>query len=211
MKKRELYDLCSQRLAREFPEAATELHFSSPYELLCAVMLSAQCTDKRVNMVTPALFEAFPTVQDMAAATPEQIFPYVKSVSYPNAKSQHLAQMARMVCDRFNGEIPQDLDSMTQLPGVGRKTANVMTAVAFGGQAMPVDTHVFRVSHRIGLVPKRCTTPLSVEKELVKYFHKEQLSRAHHWLILHGRYVCTARAPKCANCCLNDICLRDFD
>ena len=211
MKKRELYDLCSQRLAKEFPEAATELHFSSPYELLCAVMLSAQCTDKRVNMVTPALFKAFPTVQDMAAATPEQIFPYVKSVSYPNAKSEHLAQMARMVCDRFGGEIPHDLDSMTQLPGVGRKTANVMTAVAFGGQAMPVDTHVFRVSHRIGLVPKRCTTPLSVEKELVKYFPEHLLSRAHHWLILHGRYVCTARAPKCANCCLNDICLRDFD
>jgi endonuclease-3 len=211
MKKRELYDLCSQRLATEFPEAATELHFSSPYELLCAVMLSAQCTDKRVNMVTPALFKAFPTVQDMAAATPEQIFPYVKSVSYPNAKSQHLAQMARMVCEKFGGEIPQDLDSMTQLPGVGRKTANVMTAVAFGGQAMPVDTHVFRVSHRIGLVPKRCTTPLSVEKELVKYFPEHLLSRAHHWLILHGRYVCTARAPKCANCCLNDICLRDFD
>ena len=211
MKKRELYDLCSQRLATEFPEAATELHFSSPYELLCAVMLSAQCTDKRVNMVTPALFKAFPTVQDMAAATPEQIYPYVKSVSYPNAKSQHLAQMARMVCEKFGGEIPQDLDSMTQLPGVGRKTANVMTAVAFGGQAMPVDTHVFRVSHRIGLVPKRCTTPLSVEKELVKYFPEHLLSRAHHWLILHGRYVCTARAPKCANCCLNDICLRDFD
>ena len=211
MKKRELYDQCSERLAKEFPEAATELHFSSPYQLLCAVMLSAQCTDKRVNMVTPALFEAFPTVQDMAAATPEQIFPYIKSVSYPNSKSLHLAQMARMVCDKFNGEIPQDLDSMTQLPGVGRKTANVMTAVAFGGQAMPVDTHVFRVSHRIGLVPKRCTTPLSVEKELVKYFPKEQLSRAHHWLILHGRYVCTARAPKCANCCLNDVCLRDFD
>ena len=211
MKKRELYDLCSQRLATEFPEAATELHFSSPYELLCAVMLSAQCTDKRVNMVTPALFKAFPTVQDRAAATPEQIYPYVKSVSYPNAKSQHLAQMARMVCEKFGGEIPQDLNSMTQLPGVGRKTANVMTAVAFGGQAMPVDTHVFRVSHRIGLVPKRCTTPLSVEKELVKYFPEHLLSRAHHWLILHGRYVCTARAPKCANCCLNDICLRDFD
>ena len=211
MKKRELYDLCSQRLAKEYPHAATELHFSSPYQLLCAVMLSAQCTDKRVNMVTPALFEAFPTVQDMAAATPEQIFPYVKSVSYPNAKSQHLAEMARMVCEQFNGEIPQDLDSMTQLPGVGRKTANVMTAVAFGGQAMPVDTHVFRVSHRIGLVPKRCTTPLSVEKELVKYFNHNLLSDAHHWLILHGRYVCTARKPKCANCCLNDICLRDFD
>ena len=211
MKKRELYDLCSQRLAKEYPHAATELHFSSPYQLLVAVMLSAQCTDKRVNMVTPALFEAFPTVQDMAAATPEQIFTYVKSVSYPNSKSQHLSEMARMVCDQFDGHIPQDMDSMTRLPGVGRKTANVMLAVAFNGQAMPVDTHVFRLSHRIGLVPKRCTTPLSVEKELVKHFDKNLLSDAHHWLILHGRYVCTARSPKCANCCLNDICLRDFD
>lgn len=206
MKKRELYDLCSQRLAKEYPTAATELHFSSPYELLVAVMLSAQCTDKRVNMVTPALFKAFPTVQDMAAATPEQIFPFVKSVSYPNAKSEHLAEMARMVCERFNGEIPQTMDEMVSLPGVGRKTANVMLAVAFGGQAMPVDTHVFRVSHRIGLVPESCTTPLSVEKELVKYFQHDRLSDAHHWLILHGRYVCTARAPKCAACCLNDIC-----
>ena len=206
MKKRELYDKCSERLAQAYPEAATELHFSSPYELLVAVMLSAQCTDKRVNMVTPALFKAFPTVQNMAAATPEQIFPYIKSVSYPNAKSEHLAAMARMVCDRFDGQIPQDMDSMTSLPGVGRKTANVMTAVAFGGQAMPVDTHVFRLSHRIGLVPQRCTTPLSVEKELVKYFSQDILSRAHHWLILHGRYVCTARAPKCKECCLCDIC-----
>ena len=206
MKKRELYELCSQRLAKAFPEAVTELHFSSPYELLVAVMLSAQCTDKRVNMVTPVLFKAFPTVNDMAAATPEQIFPYVKSVSYPNAKSEHLAQMARMVCERFNGEIPHTMDEMVSLPGVGRKTANVMLAVAFGGNAMPVDTHVFRVSHRIGLVPQRCTTPLSVEKELVKYFPQNILSTAHHWLILHGRYVCTARAPKCTNCTLNDIC-----
>ena len=206
MRKRELYDKCSERLAKAYPEAATELHFSSPYELLVAVMLSAQCTDRRVNMVTPALFEAFPTVRDMAAATPEQIFPYVKSVSYPHAKSEHLAQMARMVCERYDGVIPSTMDEMVSLPGVGRKTANVMLAVAFGGQAMPVDTHVFRVSHRIGLVPKRCTTPLSVEKELVKYFKKDKLSDAHHWLILHGRYVCTARRPKCANCCLNDIC-----
>ena len=206
MRKRELYDKCSERLAKAYPEAATELHFSSPYELLVAVMLSAQCTDRRVNMVTPALFEAFPTVRDMAAATPEQIFPYVKIVSYPNAKSEHLAEMARMVCERFNGEIPTTMDEMVTLPGVGRKTANVMLAVAFGGQAMPVDTHVFRVSHRIGLVPERCTTPLSVEKELVKYFPKDILSTAHHWLILHGRYVCTARAPKCADCTLNDLC-----
>ena len=211
MRKRELYNKCSERLSLAYPEAATELHFSSPYELLVAVMLSAQCTDKRVNMVTPALFEAFPTVQDMAAATPEQIFPYIKSVSYPNSKADHLAGMARMVCDRFNGRIPDTMEEMTSLPGVGRKTANVMLAVAFNGQAMPVDTHVFRLSHRIGLVPKRCTTPLSVEKELVKHFDKNLLSDAHHWLILHGRYVCTARSPKCANCCLNDICLRDFD
>ena len=211
MTKRELYDRCSERLSQAYPEAGTELHFSSPYQLLVAVMLSAQCTDKRVNMVTPALFEAFPTVQDMAAATPGQIFPYVKSVSYPNAKSEHLAKMARMVCDRFGGEIPHDLDSMVTLPGVGRKTANVMLAVAFGGQAMPVDTHVFRVSHRIGLVPKRCTTPLSVERELVKYFPKEQLSRAHHWLILHGRYVCTARNPKCPECCLSGLCSRHIE
>ena len=206
MKKRELYDKCSQRLAKAYPEAATELHFSSPYELLVAVMLSAQCTDKRVNMVTPPLFKAFPTVQDMAAATAAQVLPFVKSVSYPNAKSEHLVQMAHEVCSRFGGSIPQSMDELVTLPGVGRKTANVMLAVAFGGQAMPVDTHVFRLSHRIGLVPQRCTTPLSVEKELVKYFPKEKLSDAHHWLILHGRYVCTARAPKCANCCLNDIC-----
>ena len=206
MKKRELYDKCSQRLAKAYPEAATELHFSSPYELLVAVMLSAQCTDKRVNMVTPPLFKAFPTVQDMAAATAAQVLPFVKSVSYPNAKSEHLVQMAHEVCSRFGGSIPQSMDELVTLPGVGRKTANVMLAVAFGGQAMPVDTHVFRLSHRIGLVPQRCTTPLSVEKELVKYFPKEILSDAHHWLILHGRYVCTARAPKCATCCLNDIC-----
>lgn len=207
MKKRELYEICSQRLEQAYPAAATELHFSSPYELLVAVMLSAQCTDKRVNMVTPALFKAFPTVQDMAAATPEQIFPYVKSVSYPNAKAAHLAEMARMVVERFGGEIPRDMDSMTSLPGVGRKTANVMLAVAFGDQAMPVDTHVFRVSHRIGLVPKRCTTPLSVELELVKYFPQDKLSLAHHWLLLHGRYTCTARAPKCHSCSLSDVCL----
>ena len=206
MIKRELYDKCSERLAQTYPEAGTELHFSSPYELLVAVMLSAPCTDRRVNMVTPALFEAFPTVKEMAAATPEQIFPYIKSVSYPNSKADHLAGMARMVMERFGGEVPQDMDSMVTLPGVGRKTANVMLAVAFGGNAMPVDTHVFRVSHRIGLVPQRCTTPLSVEKELVRHFPEHLLSKAHHWLILHGRYVCTARAPKCGKCCLNDIC-----
>lgn len=211
MKKRDLYIECSKRLSQAYPDAATELHFSSPYELIVAVMLSAQCTDRRVNMVTPALFKAYPTVQDLAAATPEQVLPYVKSISYPNAKSAHLVEMARMVCTDFGGQIPHDMDSLVTLPGVGRKTANVMLAVAFGGQAMPVDTHVFRLSHRIGLVPKRCTTPLSVEKELVKFFESDNLSRAHHWLILHGRYVCTARAPKCSECCLSDVCLRRLE
>ena len=206
MKIKDRYDRLIAFFEKEMPQAQSELHYGNTFQLLVAVMLSAQCTDKRVNMVTPALFKAFPTVQDMAAATPGQIFPFVRSVSYPNAKSEHLAEMARMVCERFNGEIPQTMDEMVSLPGVGRKTANVMLAVAFGGQAMPVDTHVFRVSHRIGLVPDSCTTPLSVEKELVKYFQHDRLSDAHHWLILHGRYVCTARAPKCAACCLNDIC-----
>lgn len=206
MKKQELYDRCSQFFRQEFPVAETELHFSSPYELLVAVMLSAQCTDRRVNMVTPDLFQAFPTVQDLAAAGAERIFPFIKSISYPNAKAAHLAEMANQVVSRFNGIIPNSLDDLVSLPGVGRKTANVMLAVAFGGQAMPVDTHVFRVSHRLGLVPKRCTTPLSVEKELVRYFPAEVLSTAHHWLILHGRYVCTARSPKCDSCGLAGIC-----
>ena len=157
-------------------------------------------------MVTPALFKAFPTVQDMAGADAQAILPYISSISYPNSKAAHLAEMARQVVSRFGGEIPRDMDDLQSLPGVGRKTANVMTAVAFGGQAMPVDTHVFRVSHRIGLVPDSCTTPLGVEKELVKHFPVELLSTAHHWLILHGRYVCTARNPKCEKCGLADVC-----
>ena len=206
MTRKELYNRCSQYFGQTYPVAETELHFSSPYELLVAVILSAQCTDKRVNIVTPALFQAYPTVTDMAAAAAGDILPYIRSISYPNAKAAHLADMARQVVERFGGVIPQDMDSLVSLPGVGRKTANVMLAVAFGGNAMPVDTHVFRVSHRIGLVPDRCTTPLSVEKELVKYFPAEVLSTAHHWLILHGRYVCTARAPKCSRCGLQDVC-----
>ena len=206
MTRKELYNRCSQYFSQTYPVAETELHFSSPYELLVAVILSAQCTDKRVNIVTPALFQAYPTVTDMAAAAAGDILPYIRSISYPNAKAAHLADMARQVVERFGGVIPQDMDSLVSLPGVGRKTANVMLAVAFGGNAMPVDTHVFRVSHRIGLVPDRCTTPLSVEKELVKYFPAEVLSTAHHWLILHGRYVCTARAPKCSRCGLQDVC-----
>ncbi len=206
MKKRELYEKCSERLAKEYPEAGTELRFTSTYQLLVAVILSAQCTDRRVNMITPALFEAYTTVNEMALATEEEIFSYIKSASYPNSKARHLAAMARKVVSDYGGQIPSTMEELVTLPGVGRKTANVMIAVAFGGQAMPVDTHVFRVSHRIGLVPARCKTPLSVEKELVKHIPRERLSTAHHHLILHGRYVCTARNPKCAKCVLFDCC-----
>lgn len=206
MRRSELYDRCIDYFSRTIPEARTELNFRSEYELLVAVMLSAQCTDKRVNMVTPSLFEAFPTVTDMAAASAEQILPYIGSISYPNSKAEHLSAMAKKVVSDFGGTIPDTIQSLTSLPGVGRKTANVMEAVAFGRQAMPVDTHVFRVSHRIGLVPQRCTTPLSVEKELVRHLPKDILSTAHHWLILHGRYTCTSRSPKCSTCGLNGIC-----
>lgn len=206
MRKSELYNRCIEYFRKAIPQARTELVYSSEYELLVAVMLSAQCTDKRVNQITPELFRHYPTVRDLALAEPEEIFQYINSVSYPNSKASHLSGMARQVVSRFNGEIPRTISELTSLPGVGRKTANVMEAVAFGGQAMPVDTHVFRVSHRIGLVPASCTTPLSVEKELTKRFPEDLLSTAHHWLILHGRYTCTARNPKCTSCGLSDIC-----
>ena len=185
---------------------ASELNYSSAYELLMATMLAAQCTDKRVNMVTPALFAAYPTVSDLAKATEEEVLAYVKSVSYPNSKSKHLVQMAQMAVTDFNGEIPSTMEELTQLPGVGRKTANVVLAFAFDQAAMPVDTHVFRVAHRLGLVPDSAKTPDAVEKVLVKNFPKEYISRAHHWLLLHGRYVCTARKPHCEECPLSPIC-----
>ena len=188
------------------PDVASELNYSSAYELLVATMLAAQCTDKRVNMVTPALFAAYPTVSDLAKATEEEVLAYVKSVSYPNSKSKHLVQMAQMAVTDFNGEIPSTMEELTQLPGVGRKTANVVLAFAFDQAAMPVDTHVFRVAHRLGLVPDSAKTPDAVEKVLVKTFPKEYISRAHHWLLLHGRYVCTARKPHCEECPLSPIC-----
>ena len=188
------------------PEANTELHYKNPFQLLCAVMLSAQCTDKRVNMVTPALFEAYPTPQAMSVATKEEVLHYVKSVSYPNSKAEHLVQMAQLLTEKHNGEVPADFDALMALPGVGRKTANVMLSVAWGEARMAVDTHVFRVSHRIGLVPDSCTTPYAVEKELVKNIPEELIPRAHHWLILHGRYVCKSQKPRCLECGIRTIC-----
>lgn len=205
-KKLDKYSFIVDFFSKTQPDVSSELNFGNAYELLVATMLAAQCTDKRVNKVTPALFAAYPTVSDLAKATEEEILSYIKSVSYPNSKTRHLQQMAQMVVQDFGGEIPCDMDSLTRLPGVGRKTANVVLAFAFAQAAMPVDTHVFRVSHRLGLVPESANTPEKVEKELVKHFPKEYISRAHHWLLLHGRYVCTARKPHCEKCDLACIC-----
>ena len=206
MRKQELYNQVTAYFQETMPVAETELHYETPFQLLVAVILSAQCTDKRVNMVTPALFRDYPTPEALAASTPEVIFEYVSSVSYPNNKAKHLVGMAQMLMKDFNGELPDNLDDLVKLPGVGRKTANVMQAVIWGRDAMPVDTHVFRVSHRIGLVTTKHTTPLAVEKELVNYFPKGIIATAHHWLILHGRYTCTAIRPKCESCGIRLLC-----
>ena len=206
MTKKDKYKFIVEYFSEAQPDVASELNYGNAYELLVATMLAAQCTDKRVNMVTPALFAAYPTVSDLAKATEEEILSYVKSVSYPNNKTHHLQQMAQMVVKDFGGEIPCNIDDLTKLPGVGRKTANVVLAFAFEQAAMPVDTHVFRVSHRLGLVPDTAKTPEAVEKELVKNFPKEYISRAHHWLLLHGRYICTARKPHCEECALAMMC-----
>ena len=205
---KERYKGIVEYFSREMPVAESELNYGSTFELLVAVILSAQCTDKRVNMVTPALFEAYPTPQAMAEATEEDIFPYIRSISYPNNKARHLASMARMLCEEFGGEVPAELKELQRLPGVGRKTANVVGAVVWQKQVMPVDTHVFRVAARIGL-SHNARTPLQTELQLERHFPKELLPIAHHWLILHGRYVCTARNPKCAKCGIQGLC-RDF-
>jgi endonuclease-3 len=189
-----------------FPEPQTELHYGNPYELIVAVVLSAQCTDKRVNLVMPALLEQFPTPAHLGAATPEEIFPFIRSVSYPNNKAKHLAGLGRMLTNDFGSEVPSQIEELQKLPGVGRKTANVVASVIYNQPAMAVDTHVFRVSHRLGLVPKTATTPLAVEKELVKHIPTELIAKAHHWLILHGRYICVARTPKCNICPLAPGC-----
>ena len=205
MRKKELYQKVIAYFEQAMPVAETELDYSNPFELLVAVILSAQCTDKRVNMITPALFRDFPTPEALAASTPEIVFEYIRSVSYPNNKAKHLVGMAQMLVKDFGSEVPELLEDLTKLPGVGRKTANVIQSVVFNKAAMAVDTHVFRVSHRIGLVPASCTTPLSTEKYLMKYIPEEVVPKAHHWLILHGRYVCVARKPKCEQCGLNGI------
>lgn len=206
MTKKERYERFIAYFSEAMPEAETELKYENPFQLLCAVILSAQCTDKRVNMVTPPLFAAYPDAKTMASASKEDVLVYVKSVSYPNSKAEHLVQMARKLQEEHDGKVPADFDSLVALPGVGRKTANVMLSVAFQQSTMAVDTHVFRVSHRIGLVSDRQKTPYAVEKELVKNIPETFIPRAHHWLILHGRYVCKSLRPKCEECGIRDFC-----
>lgn len=206
MNKQELYNQAIAYFQETRPIAETELTYKDPFQLLIAVILSAQCTDKRVNMITPRLFQDFPTPEAMAASTPDVVYEYIRSVSYPNNKAKHLVKMAQMLVSDFHSQVPDSLEDLMKLPGVGRKTANVIQSVVFHKATMAVDTHVFRVSHRIGLVPSSCTTPLATEKHLVKNLPQSLIGKAHHWLILHGRYICTARKPKCNECGLNGIC-----
>lgn len=202
---KERYEGVIAWFSENMPSPETELHYDSPFHLLLAVILSAQCTDKRVNIVTPPLFEAYPDAQSLAMATEEEVLPYIKSVTFPNNKTRHLIRAAKVLCDQFGGEMPSDIDNLMKLPGVGRKTANVMLAVVWGEAAMAVDTHVFRVSNRIGLT-NNSRTPLATEKTLVRHFPPEILPKAHHWLILHGRYVCKSRKPECENCGIASYC-----
>ena len=206
MNKKERYEYILRHFQKEMPQVTTELDFGSVFQLLVATMLSAQCTDKRVNMVTPELFRHYPDAKTMAQAEADDVLEYISSVSYPNAKAKHLVEMARMVMSDFAGEVPQTMDDLQKLPGVGRKTANVIQAVAYGKGAMPVDTHVFRVSHRMGLVSEKANTPLKVEMELRKNIAEDVLADAHHWLLLHGRYVCQSRKPKCDVCPFTTFC-----
>jgi endonuclease-3 len=206
MKKQDLYRFVTTYFEEIMPKAETELNYDNPFQLLIAVILSAQCTDKRINQITPKLFNDFPTPEVLASTAPEVVYEYIKSVSYPNNKAKHLVGMAQILVKDFNSEVPSDLKDLTKLPGVGRKTANVIQAVVYDKATMAVDTHVFRVSHRIGLVSEQCSTPYSVEKQLVKYLPDNIIPKAHHWLILHGRYTCTARHPKCDACGLKIVC-----
>ena len=205
MLKKERYTGVLDWFKKHVPVAETELHYEDPYQLLVAVILSAQCTDKRVNMTTPALFERYPTADLLAKATVEEVFEYIKSISYPNNKSKHLVGMAQTLMNEFGGVVPSSVNELQKLPGVGRKTANVIASVVFNKPAMAVDTHVFRVSARLGFTPNS-KTPLETEKELVKHIPEKLIPKAHHWLILHGRYVCLARKPKCLECGLQSWC-----
>lgn len=204
MTKKERYQLFVAHFSAKQPDAETELHYHNPFQLLIAVILSAQCTDKRINMITPALFQRFPTPASLAEVTPDLVFDYIRSVSYPNNKAKHLVGMANMLLNDFNSEVPSDIDDLQKLPGVGRKTANVIASVVYNAPAMAVDTHVFRVANRLGLTNGK--TPLAVEKDLVKNLPQDVIHVAHHWLILHGRYVCVARSPKCNICEITHLC-----
>ncbi len=205
MLKKERYQEFVKYFSTHSPDAQTELNYSNPYELLVAVILSAQCTDKRINQVTPKLFERFPDAPSLAASTTDEVFTYIRSVSYPNNKAKHLVGMAKKLLEEFQGEVPEKVEDLIKLPGVGRKTANVISSVVYNKPAMAVDTHVFRVSNRLGLT-SRATTPLAVEKQLVKYLPEDTIAIAHHWLILHGRYICVARRPKCEICPITYFC-----
>lgn len=206
MKRKERFQVAIDYFQKNIPEAETELLYDSPYQLLIAVILSAQCTDKRVNMVTPAIFEKFPEPTLLAQTNFETLFPLIKSISYPNNKTKHLIGMAQMLMSEFKGQVPMTVEELIKLPGVGRKTANVITSVIDNQPNMAVDTHVFRVSARLGLTQK-AKTPLAAEKQLIKYIPTELVHKAHHWLILHGRYTCLARNPKCNECGLKEMCL----
>jgi endonuclease III len=205
MTKKERYSFVIDYFSQHAPDAETELLYDNPFQLLVAVILSAQCTDKRVNMTTPAIFNRFPDPESMAAAHFEELFPLVRSISYPNNKTKHLIGMANMLMNDFNGTVPMTVEELVKLPGVGRKTANVITSVIDEQPNMAVDTHVFRVSARLGLTTN-ATTPLATEKQLIKNIPEQYVHKAHHWLILHGRYTCTARNPKCSECGLKGIC-----
>ena len=205
MTKQERYRYVLNYFENNFPEAETELKYNNPFQLLVAVILSAQCTDKRVNETTPALFKKFPDVNSFANSIPEEVFPIIKSISYPNNKSRHLVGMAQKLIADFNGVVPSEVEQLQTLPGVGRKTANVIASVVYNKSTMAVDTHVFRVAARIGLTTN-AKTPLAAEKQLVKFIPEEKVHIAHHWLILHGRYICVARSPKCAECGLKEWC-----
>jgi len=206
MTKKERYEKVIEYFQKNMPIAETELKYGNPFELLVAVILSAQCTDKRVNIITPGLFNRFPDPETMAASSVDEIFQYIKSCSYPNNKAKHLHGMATVLVNDFQSTVPSDINELQKLPGVGRKTANVIAAVVFNQSAMPVDTHVFRVSARIGLTTN-AKTPLETEKQLIRHIPKELVPTAHHWLILHGRYVCQARKPKCEQCGIREICM----